>query len=132
MLQFQVQWNGLTKASIEDPGTICGTGASNDDFSSDTNVKMTFSNKTDSGLDNRYGFRLWKLLATTPPVALRLTSSTCIIKGGFGEIQLGMNDGAGDQFTRTASDLSGPDANSDNGGTSIWVQQVMLAGVARL
>ena len=37
------------------------------------------------------------------------------IKGGFGTIELGNNDGAGDQLTRTAHDLVGTDALSDNG-----------------
>ena len=40
-----------TYESFDRGSAILGTGASNDDFSSDTNVKMTFTNKTDSGLE---------------------------------------------------------------------------------
>ena len=97
-----------------DPGTSA-VGASNDDFSQDTNVKMTFTNKTDSGLE--IGMILdMEIDGDNAPTGIDNDEQYMYIKGGFGEIQLGMNDGAGDQFSRTASDLSGPDANSDNGG----------------
>ena len=50
------------------------------------------------------------------------TSTTAIsdenfiyIKGGFGEVQLGNKEGAGDKMTITAADLMGPDSLSDNG-----------------
>ena len=36
-----------------------------------------------------------------------LTKTIMYFKGGFGTIMLGQNDGAGDQLTRTASDLVG-------------------------
>jgi outer membrane protein OmpU len=97
-----------------DPGTSA-VGASDDDFSSDTNVKMTFSNKTDSGLEIGMVLDL-ETIGDDAASGVNADENYMFIKGGFGEIQLGMNDGAGDQFTRTASDLSGPDANSDNGG----------------
>ena len=102
-----------------DPGVALGnyaSGASNDDFSSDTNVKMTFTNKTDSGLT--IGMVLdMETDGDNAASSIDADEQYMFIKGGFGEIQLGMNDGAGDQLTRTASDLTGPDANSDNGGT---------------
>jgi len=95
--------------------TPYGSGASNDDFSSDTNVKMTFTNKTDSGLT--IGMVLdMETIGDDAASGVAADEQYMFIKGGFGEIQLGMNDGAGDQLTRTASDLTGPDANSDNGG----------------
>ena len=96
-----------------DPGTSAA-GASNDDFSSDTNVKMQWTNKTDSGLE--IGVILdMEVIGDDKADGIGADEQYMYIKGGFGEIQLGMNDGAGDQFSRTASDLSGPDANSDNG-----------------
>ena len=100
-----------------DPGqTVTGpAGASGDDFSSDTNIKMQWTNKTDSGLE--IGVILdMETIGDDKADGVNADEQYMYIKGGFGEIQLGMNDGAGDQFTRTASDLSGPDANSDNGG----------------
>ena len=39
-----------TYESFDRGSAILGDGASNDDFSSDTNVTMTFTNKTDTGL----------------------------------------------------------------------------------
>ena len=42
--------------------------------------------------------------------------SSFSIAGGFGKIILGADDGAGDQLTRTAHDLVGPDALNDGGG----------------
>ena len=98
-----------------DRGTTT-SGASNDDFSSDTNVKMTFTNKTDSGLEIGMILDL-ETIGDDAASGVSADEQYMFIKGGFGEIQLGMNDGAGDQLTRTASDLIGPDANSDNGGT---------------
>jgi len=92
-------------------------GASENDFSSDTNIKMTFENKTDSGLT--IGM-VYDMEITGDDDATADTTGVdenyMYIKGGFGTITLGMNDGAGDQLTRTASDLVGPDALSDNGG----------------
>ena len=104
-----------TYESFDRGSAILGTGASNDDFSSDTNVKMTFSNKTDTGLEIGMILDL-EIIGDDAASGVAADEQYMYIKGGFGEIQLGMNDGAGDQLTRTASDLIGPDANSDNGG----------------
>ena len=105
-----------TYESFDRGSAILGAGASNDDFSSDTNVKMTFTNKTDSGLT--IGMVLdMETIGDDAASGVAADEQYMFIKGGFGEIQLGMNDGAGDQLSRTASDLIGPDANSDNGGT---------------
>jgi len=97
-----------------DPGTPVN-GASNDDFSSDTNIKMTFTNKTDSGLEIGLVYDM-ESVADDNANANDADENYMYFKGGFGTIMLGQNDGAGDQLTRTASDLIGPDALSDNGG----------------
>jgi len=97
-----------------DPGTTT-TGASNDDFSSDQNIVLKFENKTDSGLT----IGMVQNIESDGDDGVSDASSDenyMYIKGGFGTIELGNNDGAGDQLTRTASDLVGPDALSDNGG----------------
>jgi len=91
------------------------TGASNDDFSSDQNVVIKFENKTDSGLT----IGMVQNIESDGDDGVSDASSDenyMYVKGGFGTIELGNNDGAGDQLTRTASDLIGPDALSDNGG----------------
>ena len=43
-------------------------------------------------------------------------------KGGFGQVRLGNEDGAGDQLTRTAHDLLGVDALNDGNGSGIAVK----------
>jgi hypothetical protein len=91
------------------------TGASDDDFSSDTNVKLTFENKTDSGLTIGLVYDM-ESVGDDNANANDADENYMYIKGGFGTIMLGQNDGAGDQLTRTAHDLVGPDAASDNGG----------------
>ena len=91
------------------------TGASNDDFSSDQNVVIKFENKTDSGLT----IGMVQNIESDGDDGVSDASSDenyMYIKGGFGSLSFGNDDGAGDQLTRTASDLVGPDALSDNGG----------------
>ena len=96
-----------------DPGNAVA-GASNDDMSSDQNVVIKFEKKTDSGLT----IGMIQNIESIGEEAVGTAASDenyIYIKGGFGTIELGNNDGAGDQLTRTASDLVGPDALSDNG-----------------
>ena len=96
-----------------DPATKV-TGASNDDFSSDQNVVLKFENKTDAGLT----IGMVQKIESVGEEGVGTANSDenyMYIKGGFGTVELGNNDGAGDQLTRTASDLVGPDALSDNG-----------------
>ena len=91
------------------------TGASNDDFNSDQNVVIKFENKTDSGLT----IGMVQNIESIGDDGVSDASSDenyMYIKGGFGSLSFGNDDGAGDQLTRTASDLVGPDALSDNGG----------------
>ena len=112
----EVKFSGAMEWTYEsrDPG-ITTTGASHDDFSSDTNIKITFENKTDSGLTIGLVSDM-ETIGDDNANGVASDENYLYIKGGFGEINLGMNDGAGDRLTVTAHDLVGPDAASDNAG----------------
>jgi len=86
---------------------IAVTGRSDDKFTIDSDIQFSFTNKTDSGLE--VGMTI--LMENGGEDEAYMT-----IKGGFGSLTLGEDDGAGDKLTRTASDLIGPDALSDGGG----------------
>ena len=106
--------------SSQDPGTTVA-GASNDNFSTDNDVAISFENKTDSGLTI---FMFQKLeTASNGASALGSDEAYMGIKGGFGTLTFGQDDGAGDQLTRTAHDLVGPDALNDGGGTVITAKE---------
>ena len=86
---------------------IASNGSSFDEFTNDSDVKFSFTNKTDSGLT--IGMHVVMEAGDED-------ESNMTISGGFGKLQLGADDGAGDQLTRTAHDLVGPDALNDGGG----------------
>jgi len=92
--------------SSQDSG-IASSGSSFDSFSDDSDVKFSFTNKTDSGLT--VGMFVALDGGAEDETALS-------ISGGFGKVTLGSDDGIGDQLTRTAHDLVGPDALNDGGG----------------
>ena len=86
---------------------IASAGSSFDEFTNDSDVTFSFTNKTDSGLT--IGMHVVMENGAED-------ESNMTISGGFGKLQLGADDGAGDQLTRTAHDLVGPDALNDGGG----------------
>ena len=98
-----------------DPGTST-TGASNDEFSSDQDIAIKFEKKTDSGLT----IGMYQKIETgglgaqgagDAATGVNSDENYIYINGGFGQIRLGSEDGAGDQLTRTAHDILGtPDA----------------------
>jgi hypothetical protein len=92
--------------SSQDSG-IASNGSSFDSFAVDSDVTFSFTNKTDSGLT--IGMHVVMENGAED-------ESNMTISGGFGKLQLGADDGAGDQLTRTAHDLVGPDALNDGGG----------------
>ena len=103
-----------------DPGTTTA-GASNDEFSSDNDIAIKFEKKTDTGLTiGMYQ----KLETASAGKASGVTSDEnyMYVKGGFGSVTLGNNDGAGDSLTRTAHDMLGVDALNDGNGTGINVK----------
>jgi len=111
------------------------TGASDDRFHSDQEINIKSSTKTDSGLEIGVVLTMQSAgedasitgnaaVAGTGGIAgfgantgFNAEETYMYIKGGFGTLQLGGNDGAGDQLTRTAHDLIGPDALNDGGGS---------------
>jgi hypothetical protein len=89
---------------------IASSGSSFDQFTNDSDITFSFTNKTDSGLT--MGMHVVMEAGDED-------ESSMSIAGGFGKIILGADDGAGDQLTRTAHDLVGPDALNDGGGAVI-------------
>jgi hypothetical protein len=87
------------------------TGASQDSFVTDNDVAISFTNKTDSGLEI---FMVSKIEQIS---GIASDEAYMGVKGGFGTLTFGQDDGAGDQLTRTAHDLVGPDALNDGGGS---------------
>jgi hypothetical protein len=89
-------------------------GASEDRMYSEQNIAIKFSNKTDSGLT----ISMISALNTegaggtsTTAGAFKSDDNSISISGGFGTIQLGSDDGAGDKLAFTAHDIFGtPDA----------------------
>jgi hypothetical protein len=86
-------------------------GASQDSFVTDNDVAISFTNKTDSGLEI---FMVSKIEQIS---GIASDEAYMGVKGGFGTLTFGQDDGAGDQLTRTAHDLVGPDALNDGGGS---------------
>ena len=106
-----VSISGNYKFSYQDYDSgIATTGASGDRMYSEQNIKMNFSNKTDSGLT----ISMIAVLNNEGDGAsgnIVNDDHAITIEGGFGKLQLGSDDGAGDQLTRTAHDIMGtPDA----------------------
>ena len=101
--------------SSQDSGNAA-TGASQDNFSTDNDVAISFSNKTDSGLSI---FMVSKIEQIS---GIASDEAYMGVKGGFGTLTFGQDDGAGDQLTRTAHDLVGPDALNDGGGAVLGAQ----------
>ena len=84
---------------------------SGDRFQNTGHIVTKFSNKTDSGLD----IGLTTVLhfdgnQNADDDQNIMDEHALYISGGFGKLQLGSDDGIGDQLTRSASDLIGKDA----------------------
>ena len=97
----------------QDKGDAAVTGASDDYFTTDQEVLIAFTNKTDSGLT----IGMYADIEASGTAAAGSYGSDehyITIEGGFGLLQLGAKDGVGEQFTPTASDLIGPDGTDDN------------------
>jgi hypothetical protein len=86
------------------------SGASEDRMYTEQNITLKVSNKTDSGLDISM-HTVFNTEGAGGSSSVSNDENAIKIKGGFGTIQLGNDDGAGDQLTRTAHDILGtPDA----------------------
>ena len=97
----------------QDKGDAAVNGATDDYFSSDQEVLLAFTKKTDSGLTIGMYADL-ESSGTEAVSSLNSDENYITIEGGFGYLQLGNKDGVGEQFTPTASDLIGPDGTDDN------------------
>jgi hypothetical protein len=74
-------------------------------------IYFNFSNKTDSGLDIAMKtFLHFDGDQNADDDQNIMDEHALYISGGFGKLQLGSDDGIGDQLTRSASDLIGPNA----------------------
>ena len=87
------------------------TDLSGDHMRNTGHIKFSFSNKTDSGLDIGMKTVLHFDGSQNADDDQNIMDEHALyIKGGFGTLQLGSDDGIGDQLTRSASDLIGKDA----------------------
>jgi len=102
----------FTYEDLDSP--LNATGASGTDFSSDQFVYFRFETKTDSGLTIGMVQDIRSIGEEASNAAIS-DENFIYVKGGFGELQLGNKEGAGDKLTVSASDLAGPDSTTDNG-----------------
>ena len=83
-------------------------------FATDSEIKFSFTNKTDSGLTIGY---VVEMLSDGGNTAI--DESSMSISGGFGKVVLGENDGVGDNFGIAEMDLIAEESNSNALSTSI-------------
>ena len=83
-------------------------------FGTDSEIKFSFSNKTDSGLTIGYVVEMFSDGADSA-----IDESSMSISGGFGKVVLGQNDGVGDNFGIAEMDLIAEESNSNALSTSI-------------
>ena len=103
--------SGNFKFSFDERDSGINTaGESGDRMYTEQNITFNWVNKTEAGLE----ISMHSVLNSEGAGGTETNGtdeSAIKIKGGFGTIQLGNDDGAGDQLTRTAHDLFGtPDA----------------------
>ncbi|MDB4239036.1 porin [Alphaproteobacteria bacterium] len=91
-------------------------------FGTDSEIKFSFTNKTDSGLTIGYDVELESDATTAGGADNMVDESSLSISGGFGKIVLGMNDSVGDNYGVASTDLpseeSSPSVTSASIGTS--------------
>jgi len=75
-------------------------------FDEDSEIKFSFTNKTDSGLTIGYVVEL-----ESDDTNTAINESSLSISGGFGKVVLGENDGVGDNFDIMAQDLIAEEAS---------------------
>ena len=91
----------------QDVGDAAVTGASNDYFQNDQKINLTFSNKTESGIDITMNQTL-RSNGTGASGTVESDGHSLTLEGDFGYIGLGATAGIGDELTPTAADLIGP------------------------
>jgi len=88
----------------------------------DSEIKVTFSNQTDSGLSLSFVSELGTDEGDTPDEA------SLSISGGFGKLVLGENDGVGDNYGIAATDLIAEEAQA-TGVDSLTLTKADIAGL---
>jgi len=105
------------------------TVAANDgtSMSSDSEIKVTFSNKTDSGLDISMAVEM-----TTDDTDAAIDESSLSIAGGFGKIVLGSDDNAADNYAIDAEDVVGEEikVGAENGTMTMLDSDIPSTGDA--
>jgi hypothetical protein len=92
----------------QDVGDAAVTGASNDYFQNDSKMNITFSKKTESGIDITMNTALRSNVTGASEDDLTADGHSLTLEGDFGYIGLGATAGIGDELTPTAADLIGP------------------------
>lgn len=108
---FSISGNYKWSYDERDSG-INTAGESGDRMYTEQNFTFNWVNKTDSGLEiSMHAAINSEGAGGNASEIIKNEENAIKIKGGFGTIQLGSDDGAGDQLTRTAHDILGtPDA----------------------
>ena len=84
-------------------------------FGSDSEIKFTFTNKTDSGLT----ITAVSELEADGDGTSTMDESSISISGGFGKIVLGRNDSVGDNFGIEAEDLIAEESTPNGNGATV-------------
>jgi len=111
-----MEWNYNSRSSnIE---TVDGTT-----FGTDSDMQISFSNKTDSGLDVGMTVDF-----DTDGGAFGNDETSLTIGGGFGKITLGMNDAAADAYIQDESDLIQEDQGPVQASATVSTSSSMALG----
>jgi len=94
-------------------------------FNSDSDMQVTFSNKTDSGLDVSMQVDM-----DTDAGALGNDETSLTISGGFGKVILGHNDAAAEVYNIDESDLVAEDSAPAVSSTTIGTSSSLSLGTA--
>jgi hypothetical protein len=84
----------------------------------DTDMVVTFTNKTDSGLDLAFRYDI-SPVGSTETAALTVDEASLSISGGFGKIVLGMDDDAADAYNIDEMDLPSEEPTATMASSSI-------------
>ena len=102
------EWSYNSRSSNQT--TLDGTS-----FGSDSEIKFTFTNKTDSGLT----ITAVSELEADGDGTSTMDESSISISGGFGKIVLGKNDSVGDNFGIEAEDLIAEESTPNGDGATV-------------
>jgi len=111
-----MEWNYNSRSSniVAKDGTTFGT---------DSDMQISFSNKTDSGLDIGMTVDF-----DTDGGALGNDETSLTIGGGFGKVTLGMNDAAADSYIQDESDLIQEDQGPIQASATVSTSSSMALG----